>query len=602
MSEKKSYKHKNKNKNKNNTSSVKNYEFYKNKNKLNNDICNPSSKHTYCMFDLSENLTNDMYDLSGICIDDIYDLSGKFCDLSGNFCDLSGNFCDLSGNFCNFRGNNTDNSYDCSNDTIHSNESSHVYSNTECSDHTNTEIEKCHQHKYHNHNNRNNNTIHSNKSSHQYSNTKYSDHTNTEIEKCHQHKYHNHKDRNNKSSHQYSNTKYSDHINTEKCHQYKYHNHTDRNNNWNKYHNHKDRNNNSNNYHNHNNSQGEYNSNNNRNYQGEYNSNNNRNYQGEYNSNNNQNYQHSNSDYNSSYKNPILYNVKSGHQLNYKKNEETNTNIKNLQVALNNITTESRLLKLNSSHNIFSDNIIENLYKLIYTWESIICSIYKYKSGIEKLIEQMVDSVEITPLELDMNFKNFSILINSFINEIIMVSKNTFTNNKNVFSIFVSRNSNNDGCNNIQDNSNIFTHIINKPKKFAYYLNASNTLTLFNIPIFGININDHNNMCMQISRQEESVATTHKYSKIESTFYSLSPNIPNKQEFMRDNMGNITYDEKLINMDKSVTYLNHYYSSIINDIDIYHYPKSDLDKLLNDINSELQKLYYIKKTFSLFTE
>ena len=107
---------------------------------------------------------------------------------------------------------------------------------------------------------------------------------------------------------------------------------------------------------------------------------------------------------------------------------------------------------------------------------------------------------------------------------------------------------------------------------------------------------------MQISRQEESVATTHKYSKIESTVYLLSPNISSKQEFMRDNMGNITYDEKLINMDKSVTYLNHYYSSIINDIDIYHYPKSDLDKLLNDINSELQKLYYIKKTFSLFTE
>ena len=284
-------------------------------------------------------------------------------------------------------------------------------------------------------------------------------------------------------------------------------------------------------------------------------------------------------------------------QLNYHKHAEVN--IKNLQVALNDITTESRLLKLNSSHNIFFDNILVNLDKLIYTWENIICSIYKYRSSIEKLIEQIIDSIEITPLELNMNYKNFNVVINSFINEIIMVSKNTFTNKKNIFSVFVTRNSNNDKFDNTQDNSTIFTHIISKPKKLAYYLNASNVLTLFNIPIFGININENNHLCMQITRQEESVATIHKHSKIESTLYSLSPNISNKNDFMRNNVGALVTEEKCINIDKSIGYLHHYYSSIISDVDIYHYAKSDLDKLLNDINIELEKLYYIKKTFCL---
>jgi len=324
MSENKSYKHKHKN----NTSCVKNYEFYQNKNKLNKDICNPSShnKHTHYMYDLSGNNTEN---------------TTENCNESDNS-----------------HESDTIHSHDCDNDTIHSHESnlSYQHSNTDCCAHIDTNIEYNHpQQQYHKYNN----------------------------SKCHNHR-HNHHNSND--------------------HHHNYHNSNDHR-------------------HNHNNHS-----------------------QCTHKENNHQNYcQHSNSDYNNcSYNKPVLYNTKKGRDpINYHKNAEIN--IKNLHIALNDITTESRLLKLNSSHNIFSDHIVENLDKLIYTWENIICSIYKYKSGIEKLIDQMVDSVELTPLELAMNFKNFTIVINSFINEMIMVSKNTFTNNKNVFSIFVSRNSNNDG-------------------------------------------------------------------------------------------------------------------------------------------------------------
>ena len=282
----------------------------------------------------------------------------------------------------------------------------------------------------------------------------------------------------------------------------------------------------------------------------------------------------------------------------YKRDEEKKRI--NFQLISDNLNTKTQVLKLNSTNHIFSENIVENIDIIINLWENIICSIYKYKSDIENLIDNIVNTIELTPLDLKMSIKTFFSVVNSFINEIIMYSKVNFTNNKAVFSAYISRNTNSDGINGIQDNSRIFDHIINKPKKIAYYLNASNILTLFNIPVFAINLNDNSHLCMQIIKQEESVATIKKIKKLDTTLYLLSPNIINiENEFMRDSNGEVTCNEEVIDMEKSVCYLNHYYNSIIHDMDIYKYSKSNLDYLLNDINMELEKIKLIKKSFCL---
>ena len=270
-------------------------------------------------------------------------------------------------------------------------------------------------------------------------------------------------------------------------------------------------------------------------------------------------------------------------------NKRYHLNIKNLKIEHQDFNIESNILKLNTSSYIFSKNIIQNLDILINTWQNIIYSTYKYKSAVEHLMNEISDNIDLTLNDLKMNFKKFTVIINTFVNELIMASKTLFTNDKNIFSIYISRNN--------SDYDTMFSHIITKPKKFAYYLNPSNTLTLFNIPIFGVNIDDSNHLVLQIVRQDESVSTTHNFSKIEPTLYKLSPKIIDNNDFCRGDCNEKVSDEKSVNLDNSFKFLSHYYCSIINDVDIYHYSKSDLSKLLRDFNIEIDKLNYIKKTY-----
>ena len=265
--------------------------------------------------------------------------------------------------------------------------------------------------------------------------------------------------------------------------------------------------------------------------------------------------------------------------------------IKNLNIENQDLNIEPHILKLNTSNYIFSDNLVKNVDILINTWENIIFSIYKFKSDIENLLNELSDNVELTINDLNMNLKCFDIAVNGFINDLIIATKIQLTNKKNVCSVIVSR----------KDDSldDLFSHIITKPKKLAYYLNANNILTLFTIPIFGINYDTKlNHLVIQVTRQKESVSTTHSYNKLENTLYTLSRKFSCESEFMRNDSNEITNVKSCINTENSFKYLSHYYCSIINDLDIYHYDKSDLHKLLNDLNLELEKLKYIRKTYS----
>ena len=183
-------------------------------------------------------------------------------------------------------------------------------------------------------------------------------------------------------------------------------------------------------------------------------------------------------------------------------------------------------VKLNNKFLFFEkENVCENIQFLIDAYENIICSIYNYKNGIENLLVNLIDSIELTNIDINMTLKNYNSLQNVFINNLIMISREKFTNCRNILSLYVSRNTNNNGFNHLQDNSTIFSNIITQPNKFCYYLSDGNVLNLFNIPIFGINLNDHNNMILQMVFQEDSVATAFKNTKIKKKLYSLSPNI-----------------------------------------------------------------------------
>lgn len=255
-------------------------------------------------------------------------------------------------------------------------------------------------------------------------------------------------------------------------------------------------------------------------------------------------------------------------------------------------------IKLNNGFLTFSkEELIENIQYVINAYENIACSVYKYKHGIENLINNLIDSIELTKIDIDVTIKNLSALQNVFINEFIMLSKEKLTNCKSVLSLYVFRNTNNDGFNNCHDISSAFSNLITKPNKFAYYLKDGNILTLFNLVIFGINLNDHNNLVIQTINQKDSVATVHKNSKIETRLFLFSPNIKDiKFEFNRDVNGNIVQGEKYLNIEKSLYYLISYLNSIIDEDDIYQYPKSDINIFLNEINSDIEKLKFIKKT------
>ena len=108
-----------------------------------------------------------------------------------------------------------------------------------------------------------------------------------------------------------------------------------------------------------------------------------------------------------------------------------NLNIKNLKIEHQDFNMESNILKLNTSSHIFGKNIIQNLDILINTWQNIIYSIYKYKSAIEHQLNEISDNIELTLSDLTMNFKNFTVIINTFVNELIIASKALFTNDKN---------------------------------------------------------------------------------------------------------------------------------------------------------------------------
>lgn len=284
-------------------------------------------------------------------------------------------------------------------------------------------------------------------------------------------------------------------------------------------------------------------------------------------------------------------------KMNYR--YKANMRIRELELASKlNEYNPLNAIKLNNGFLTFSkEELSENIQYVINAYENIACSVYKYKHGIENLINNLIDSIELTKIDIDVTIKNLSALQNVFINEFIMLSKEKLTNCKSVLSLYVFRNTNNDGFNNCHDNSTVFSNLITKPNKFGYYLKDGNILTLFNLGIFGINLNDHNNLVIQTVNQQDSVATVHKNSKIETRLFSFSPNIKNiKFEFNRDVNGDIVEGEKYLNIEKSLYYLISYLNSIIDEHDIYQYEKSDLNIFLNEINSDIEKLKFIKKT------